>query len=912
MYADAAGAAEQRGNAADPKLGNELYWGAKTPDGLGYPYNSMAHVTRTLFGRLEAGVLAGPEYQPDPADAPIPYTDPRCSGYHKNELLVGSASLDPAVGLDWKARWEDLPIDNPAQLRAARLTDSFGIVVPNAITRQADISNVRAAVKEQLQLQAARADGITATGVAFNAFKLSNTGIAVAAQVDETTDADLRFGLDRSRNTFEQLTGVRAETTAIIGAGLTANPSTVGAMSGIGIVVGGGLPRADVTRDILARLAGAQGASQCPDLSVSLGGMVISAKGEKLAAFQNPFMLGDTFRQRLSVIRDLVETEGIEAHTKAATLAGIGSAELRTWVGPGRIHTGRYPSDGGPPNQKFLFQGFLPADFGVKQAADIFARISVVFGEPWVADCAAGIRNSCPDTFQTDYVADGLSFTDRTGDLSLGGSDGRAFELSIPIGGSVNPHFDPPPVAQGAAATGFIYVVDNGGPSGPGRVLAAFKPQANNLVSTEVVSDYQRKLANDLLGVASGFDGKGLRMGGVRIAFSPNYCVEDVPHDFFVPLENELTSDSDQFEDSWKHYLDLASIAAREADALGLELINRNLAADEKKQAAREALGQACGDFGAVDKVGVGKGTIQPPDDSSALAACFDEPSYDVVFLTKDPFIGRSDAAATCEIKDLLGCPRIANDPECGSVPGLEGAQAGEITPSSELCVEPVLSHAGLGYGEWIDPRASLSSIGGGSEIDCTNALALVDDAQAGHLDPTRVALVASEAWADPEQLAALLSVTTLATDPTVDRVSWALAVSNDLALSTEDAQKWPNCALTGCSDPTFENMYSLGGNSDSESFLSARVQLETDLWGIAAIARSLPGGLFKMPIPALNFWVNGNGDADEGPVPVLFSAALFGDSPAFNLLAPADGHGVVFDQDRQALRGRVSPSPIA
>ena len=39
-----------------------------------------------------------------------------------------------------------------------------------------------------------------------------------------------------------------------------------------------------------------------------------------------------------------------------------------------------------------------------------------------------------------------------------------------------------------------------------------------------------------------------------------------VPRDLFVPLENELTSDSDPYENSWRHYLSLAKQAAMKAD----------------------------------------------------------------------------------------------------------------------------------------------------------------------------------------------------------------------------------------------------------------------------------------------------------------------------------------------------------
>ncbi len=787
VWADAAGAAELRAQAADPKLGNELYWGAKTPDGKLYPYNSMAHVARTLFGRLETGVAVQPPIlQPDPLNAPLPYTDPRCSGYAKNEILVGSPylALDPAVGVDWAARWEDLPINSAGQLRATRLLNNAGVVLSNASAHQPNLTATREALKEQLQLHAALVEGITdAASPEFAAFRISNTGIAVGQQLDDISDQDLRFGFDRTRNAFEQLTAQRAISTANLTAGLKPNHTAAGAISSLALVIQGGLPRGDVSTDIIARLGGAQAASQCAEwFDASIGVNAASAEAQKVAAFQSAFVLGDVFRNRLSAMRDLVDTSGIGAQTNAGKLAGIGAAELRTWAGPGRVYTKRVNYEG--MRQAFTLQGFLPEDFGVKSPTDIAGRLAVVYGEPWVADCAAGIRVTCPDDFEASYVPDMemvqvgsaiANFAD------YNGSDGRALEFVVPMGGV----FNPPVVPFGSAGTKHIYLVARASATGTGRVLAAFKPSAEDFVSSEVVSDYQRDLANKLLGVDKGFATKGLRFKGIRLGESPGYCVENVPNDFFVPLENELTSDSDQFEDSWKHYLDLAAIASREADSLGQELIQRNLAADEKKQAGREALGQTCGDFAAIDKVGVGKGTIAPPDDDSALAACFHEDTIDIVFLTEDPFVGATDTEATCQIKDLLGCPRGAADAECGGFAGLAGPQVNPILPASELCELSELSHAGLGYGEWQDPRKGLLAAGGTTDLDCAPALALYQAAQNHQLDANKAMEVAIQPWASPEQLSAVLGRMRLSTDPDAASVKWDLTIAGELVLST-------------------------------------------------------------------------------------------------------------------------------
>src|SRR5690606_7551858 len=106
----------------------------------------------------------------------------------------------------------------------------------------------------------------------------------------------------------------------------------------------------------------------------------------------------------------------------------------------------------------------------------------------------------------------------------------------------------------------------------------------------------------------------------------------------------------------------------------------QGLSKDVEAEGAREQLGEICGDFGALDRVKVEDGRVQAPSTDSILATCFDEPKFDVVFLTDDPFAAATDAVATAGIRDLLDCE-------------------GEGT--SELCekkngqyVLPVLSHS--------------------------------------------------------------------------------------------------------------------------------------------------------------------------------------------------------------------------
>lgn len=75
----------------------------------------------------------------------------------------------------------------------------------------------------------------------------------------------------------------------------------------------------------------------------------------------------------------------------------------------------------------------------------------------------------------------------------------------------------------------------------------------------------------------------------------------DVPCDpwmndgFVPPLENEITEDDDSYENSWRHYLNLARRTADEADRLGEEMVDRGLELDLRAEEAREQVERLCG-----------------------------------------------------------------------------------------------------------------------------------------------------------------------------------------------------------------------------------------------------------------------------------------------------------------------------
>jgi len=189
----------------------------------------------------------------------------------------------------------------------------------------------------------------------------------------------------------------------------------------------------------------------------------------------------------------------------------------------------------------------------------------------------------------------------------------------------------------------------------------------------------------------TGFDVTGITntgLGGVfgenspiaqEIADAINPAVDDaslpgigcagLPVDLGVPLESEITEDDDPYENSWQHYLDLADQMAREADALGEELIQAGLDGDLRAEAARDELESICG--GVVNIETLVDGVSQP---DPSLAHCLPGGEYNAVL----PWVTFGDRTLCAWKSTALGlpcvCPANANDARCvGGVP-VEGA----------------------------------------------------------------------------------------------------------------------------------------------------------------------------------------------------------------------------------------------
>lgn len=872
VMADLAGAERQRARSADSGRGPELYWGRKTDADA--PYNSLAHAFRVVFGRWETPRPSG--WGPAPTfgldQAPVPSGDPACGAYAPMALLTD------AMGPGTSARWQDRRVRKPAQQAAVQLIDRAGLVIPkqsmDLAWAQGNFGTIVTAVKKQLVLSAAVEVG--ASGVNDPAFAFRKQ--AIETMVDGLDHADLRFGLDRSFGAYRLLAGADEGIGAIpapdpAGVKLVASAEVdpdIAAVSGN--VVKAGMQRSDVTGDIMARVGPAQAASQCFD-AVTPGVPWGGANLGKVAAFRDAFMVGDTFRRRLSQIAQLTASWGPSRFPK---LADAGATELRTWTGPAH---GSLTEWGGNLYVRLL--GISPEDLGVSTPAEMKNRIVAVWGKPWVADCAAKLRKSCPENFEQNYVRVPLSESVNEEDweyYSLYGNDQRVLSLEIPLA-SGPPSFTPTFTPVGSPASDILYLVARSDPKNPGfgKVLASLALRSYPSGAQPayfLVSDYQRKLANDIFGVSEKWNVNGTKVGEQSLGSSPAYCIPGVPRDFFVPLENELTSDADSFESSWKHYLTLAKQATAQADQLGDKLIEIGLQQDFRREAATEELGKLCGDFTAIDNLEVSAGKVKPTSDDSSLNDCLNEPKYELVFLTTKP-------PPEVSIKeDILGCPGNSN-PLCGQAETEETirAKSGALNivdfhdPETQGSTQPPTCEAQLGV------VASLTAAEGFAGKKLHD---LAVDPEMG-----------------PGRMASILKSLRLTVG---SDLQWEAKLDGQLVMSTSDTSYWPACG--GCNSVTPQvakdlalQLRDIFGNISTAlpTLRDNMLQRVTGaIWLMAAMSGQLPAGVFKLPVPAVN---GGTSDANAG---TIYGKGLFTQNGnTYHLDAsPDSGGNVITDKD--------------
>ncbi|MCA9600149.1 MAG: hypothetical protein KC776_42895, partial [Myxococcales bacterium] len=869
VEADLASAAQRRARATDPSRGSEIAWGVRGDENG--KFGSLAHAIRVVGGRWELSPIGVSSFA---GVLPFYTADPACGGTSPQSIL------ESGYGADFGARVADRDVRTTGQQAAVQIVETAGVVVPGNEITPAKLGSVRAALRQQIVGTAAMANGLPPTDTHFNE---DLQGKSVGYVLDDITDGDLTFALNRSFNQYRLLTATGDSTTSVTSpaGGLSAASYVAPELSALnGTALRGGAARQDLVVDVTARVAGIQEASQCDEFA-GIYGQVFADYAYR-SSFQDSYVLGQALQRRLVVLREnlrAAQEAGATLPDSVLAEAEKASGEARAWTGPGRIMATSTPVAPGSPriDQIYLYTlGFEPADFAVRDPANIQDEIALVYGEPWVADCAAGLRSSCPDNFAANYILHPTSSSVVAMDPALkkaSGYDGTYGVFTFQTGGS---NFVPEYIQNGSSDK-HIYVIqlhDPNSPAAKGRVLGALAMRYPAVVSSVLiggtgaaVSDKQRKHYNDILGTSKKYRDQ-ISVGERGLSEGQAYCIDGVPKDLFVPLENELTSDSDEYENSWKHYLQLAAQAAGRADELGQQLIDLGLQQEFRREGAGEELAAICGDFGAADKLKVEGGQVTAPDDDQSLKDCLGEATHDIVFLTNDPVDLESEPDQLQFIKKKLNCPPT----------GGAGACAAKTIDE--------VSHAGLNLATYEPTNTAAPQ-------ECVKVSALVPSLKTGFQGVSAGSL-ATEPWL------AQASLTQLVQRLRVELTSsghWKLLLGGVALMDSAPGGKWPGCLRSGqtCAPSetaaveTFGQLFRrgvaptamLGSGLDGPEQREANILLwrvQGAVWMLASMAGIAPAKLFDMRLPAVDFNASGwsNPATDSAPVFTVYASGRF------------------------------------
>jgi hypothetical protein len=280
----------------------------------------------------------------------------------------------------------------------------------------------------------------------------------------------------------------------------------------------------------------------------------------------------------------------------------------------------------------------------------------------------------------------------------------------------------------------------------------------------------------------------------------PQLSCPGLPADLVVPLESEITEDNDPYENSWKHYLDLADQMAREADALGEELIRAGLELDVRGEAARDELEAICGGVVNVadvfDEAANGGGTpeelisdeAQQGQDAS-LETCLPRADRSdiepwVTLGSEDLCAWRYRALPPCVCPEEVGncggrCPAPRGDRECALPPEIAGNPDFVLIPTGGEVRRLGLLPA---------PATSTST------PDCS-ALARLrprDEPLEGRARDRLIAELRSQDWFNPRVMHQLVASTTYDEDW---RDELSISVFGSGVFSTTTAAGLPPCA---------------------------------------------------------------------------------------------------------------------
>jgi hypothetical protein len=583
--------------------------------------------------------------------------------------------------------------------------------------------------------------------------------------------------------------------------------------------------------------------------------------------------------------------------------------------------------------QTFILSGLKPQTFGVSTHEQMLDKLTIVYGESWMAECVAGIRQACPEDLGTISGLSRFDLTTSNTELSEVGYDGRPAPTLI-----VTLDFVPP---SGANKRYFIVALeDTHTGNGTGRILASMVRGNRGERQREIISEYRRELLDDVFGMGAAARNTPTCVDTGLSSLPSSYCIPGMERDMFVPLANELTSDSTEGEDSWEHYLGLAEQAAQDADELGRQMLevgkeklrfvydedvfayNRAVTLATRKEAAQEQLAELCGTF--VDESGsditfAADGTPIINPNNAALAACLGTDVTDLVFLGKDPFEGVSEIA-NCESKSGIAGGSCAGSQTTTSKTQDELIEETFCQPPTDPNRQPPAFCRDLDLSDEEDPvpkidKKSLNIPGIPSPPSMTldTCEAAIKALPMNHLggsiddyDATHLVNNAWQSWGTPAGIGAALGNLRYVHDA---NGAWGVTLygrpllANESYLDTyfppnsnvpEEQQLchrriYPACLdqIGGCScnhgglacdqqdnqdrSCTAVAMARAFPDEDDDGYhTKVRMKVERALWHMGAIAGGIPNGVFSFGVPVANL-----GDTD-GPAAAVYSPGEF------------------------------------
>ena len=484
LYDDLSGTAVNTAASSDQVSGRSVGLGL-TPT---QPYNTLGHAARLLMGRWD-------DVPGDP--------DPQCRQPERNGTAMDLTTAVVTTGLPgngvaelnlvstladagMRARAADSAPLTKSQEVAATLFEEAGLVIADNATLSG--TTLHDALLTQLQgIKAQQAQGPMADIMAFSS---GPSGLALKALVDSLNGSDYARAAQHNRTTFSiatlsPTTDSTAFAAAAQSAGMTVETTIPNmALSGIGIAIRGGLERALVDTDVIARTGPMMVASQCQERdNDGSSAHQILRLDDTASAANNPgftgtplpngdttflpiasqftrqdvFAVGSAIRSRLVKLREYADV--MDNTSKDAQARGAAIAELGAWAGSARAilstDLGTTATAALPANVYLDIIGEDPADFGVQIDANAGNSwtghnfVELVVGSPKLAECAAHLATSgCDPTalqqatlLPTDITTD--TFLPDNPDASTlrkkYGATGGFFRLVFPVpaGGAV-------------------------------------------------------------------------------------------------------------------------------------------------------------------------------------------------------------------------------------------------------------------------------------------------------------------------------------------------------------------------------------------------------------------------------------------------------------------------------------------